>query len=89
MLEATEMVDKAIVMGLPSPDGSGDLIAALVVTEPSRVESAELREWCRGRLAPHKLPKAILITREMPLTSRGKVDRKRVSKLLLDYLQRA
>ena len=89
VLEATEMVDKAIVMGLPSPDGSGDLIAALVVTEPSRVQTAELRDRCRDRLAPHKVPRAILITREMPLTSRGKVDRKRASKLLLDYLQKA
>ena len=88
VLEATEMVDKAIVMGLPSPDGSGDLIAALVVTEPSRVQTAELRDRCRDRLAPHKVPRAILITREMPLTSRGKVDRKRASELLLDYLQR-
>jgi acyl-coenzyme A synthetase/AMP-(fatty) acid ligase len=31
--------------------------------------------WCRGHLAPHKVPRSVIFVPEMPRTERGKLDR--------------
>ncbi|MBZ0089465.1 MAG: hypothetical protein K8H90_03695, partial [Thermoanaerobaculia bacterium] len=35
----------------------------------------EVAEWCRARLADHKVPRSIVLVSHLPRTDRGKLDR--------------
>jgi O-succinylbenzoic acid--CoA ligase len=55
----------------------GEAVRALVVTrEP--VGEAELREHCRARLAPFKVPKSVVFAQSLPRTASGKLQRGRL-----------
>ncbi|MFJ6084533.1 amino acid adenylation domain-containing protein [Streptomyces sp. NPDC092369] len=57
----------------------GAQLAATVAAED--VTEDELREWARTVLPPHMVPARIVVVRELPLTSNGKLDRRTVAQL--------
>ena len=62
---------------VPHPLRPDALAAAVASDRPG----GELREQLAGRLAPWKIPARILARPELPLTERGKTDRRAVTKL--------
>jgi len=56
------------------------MIKAYVVLRNGERASAEtvddLKRFCREKLAPHKIPKAIEFMDELPKTGQGKIDRR-------------
>jgi acyl-coenzyme A synthetase/AMP-(fatty) acid ligase len=59
--------------------GPGDAdSAALVAAQPDADLSAELRGFCRERLAGFKVPKAIEFAPELPRTVSGKLLRRQL-----------
>jgi fatty-acyl-CoA synthase len=65
---------EAAVVGVPDPYW-GEVPKAFVALKPGQVVSeAELRDFCRGRLAGFKIPKAVAFG-ELPKTSTGKVQK--------------
>jgi o-succinylbenzoate---CoA ligase len=77
VLEAHPDVLEAAVLARSDPEW-GEAVTAIVVTRPdSAVESDELRIHCSGVLAPYKVPKRIVLTREpLARTSSGKLLRR-------------
>jgi acyl-CoA synthetase (AMP-forming)/AMP-acid ligase II len=65
------------VVGRPSPQLGEEVVAVVVVR--AAVTSDELIAHCRRRLSAYKLPAEILFVSELPRTSFGKPDRKRLS----------
>ncbi|MDH6219090.1 amino acid adenylation domain-containing protein [Streptomyces pseudovenezuelae] len=57
----------------------GVQLAATVAAED--VAEDDLREWARTVLPPHMVPARIVVVRELPLTSNGKLDRRAVAQL--------
>lgn len=53
------------------PRGDGGTITALMV-----------RQFCAERLAPHKIPRAVIFIDAIPLTARGKTDREALAALI-------
>jgi fatty-acyl-CoA synthase len=52
----------------------GEVPLAFVVAKPNQsLTSAEIVEFCRGRLAPFKVPKEVVFLEALPRTSSGKV----------------
>jgi acyl-CoA synthetase (AMP-forming)/AMP-acid ligase II len=51
----------------------GEQIAA-VVAGHADLSRSEIRQFCAGRLPPHKIPRVIVLVPELPLTARGKTD---------------
>lgn len=51
------------------------LVACVVVEGGSIMSALAVRRFCAARLAPHKIPRAIIFVDEIPLTARGKTDR--------------
>ena len=65
-------VADAAVVGLPGPDGS-ETVAAAVVPRPGRTpEPDQLRAHCREHLAGYKTPRRIRVVPELPRSMIGK-----------------
>ncbi|HVW70272.1 MAG TPA: AMP-binding protein, partial [Steroidobacteraceae bacterium] len=61
-------------------DRSGQAVAVFVVPRPGhRVSIEELRQYCRERLAPYKVPKHIEFRDTLPKSNVGKVLRRKLS----------
>ena len=74
VLEEIPGVRAAHVAGLPDAH-RGELIAAAVAVDPAAgLTVPAIIAACRSRLAPHKVPRRIVLVDELPLTSRGKID---------------
>lgn len=68
-------VQEAVVLGVPMPERSGEMLRAVIACQPGRISVEEVLAWCRQRLAPHKVPRSVILVPEMPRTPRGKLDR--------------
>jgi acyl-coenzyme A synthetase/AMP-(fatty) acid ligase len=87
-LEEIQGVHSAVVAGLPDPH-RGQLVAALVATEPGASLTVHaVLAACRARLAPHKVPRRVVIVDELPISDRGKLRKDAVMALLSGQAQR-
>ncbi len=73
-------VASAAVLAVPDADGTDREIAAVVVVrEGASIEAAELIRHCAGRLPKYMVPSFVRFEADLPKTSTGKVDRKRLA----------
>lgn len=56
-------------------------LRVVVACDPGRLTPAQVLDWCRERLAEHKVPRGVVLVDEIPRTSRGKVDREAIRAL--------
>ena len=73
-------VADAAVHSREDPDWQQAVIATVVPADGVDVDEAELRAFCRERLAPHKVPKDFSFVAEIPRNSHGKVLRAALSR---------
>jgi O-succinylbenzoic acid--CoA ligase len=76
-LLAHPAVADAAVAGRPDPEWGEAIVAFVVLREPAG--PGELRGWCRERLAPHKVPKAVHPVAALPRSATGKLLRERLA----------
>jgi long-chain acyl-CoA synthetase len=68
---------EAVVVGVPHPVRGDDTVKAFIVPKPGEQPTIEeLREFCKERLAPYKVPREIDFRAELPKTLVGKVLRR-------------
>jgi acyl-CoA synthetase (AMP-forming)/AMP-acid ligase II len=80
VLAAQPEVEEAYVVGLPDRD-RGQLVAAAVVPrEHASVDPDELRARVKRELSAYKVPRHLVVLRreDLPMTSSGKVDKRRL-----------
>ena len=66
-------VADAAVAGVPD-DRLGEVPWAFIVLEHgAKLESEELREWCRPRMAAYKVPAGVTFVEELPRNEIGKL----------------
>ena len=64
-----------------SPAGArGEVVAAAVVASPD-VTREQVREFCRARLSPHKVPRIVKLIDAIPIDDRGKIRRSALAEL--------
>ena len=68
-------VAEAVVFGVADDDWGERLVAAVVPWPDADIDGAALRTVLAERLAPAKVPKAVLVVDELPRTPLGKVRR--------------
>ncbi len=81
-LRQHEAVREVAVIGLPDADW-GEAVTAVVVLE-GETSSAALRVFAKNLLSAYKVPKTIVFADDLPLTTYGKVDKKRLRQELTD-----
>ncbi|MBY6154378.1 AMP-binding protein [Vannielia litorea] len=70
-----DAVSEVQVIGVPDAD-LGEEICAFVVPAPgAEADPAALQDFCRARMARHKMPKYIVPIAALPLTANGKVQK--------------
>lgn len=67
-----EIVDAA-VFGVPD-DRFGEAVCAWIKVR-GHVDGEAVREWCRSRIAHHKIPAQVVIVETFPMTVTGKVQK--------------
>jgi len=72
-------VAEAVAFGAPHPAWGEEVAAAVVLREDARETEADLLAYCRERLADFKRPKQIYLTRTIPRTATGKIQRRLVA----------
>ena len=68
-------VREAVVLGVRAAGSEKEIVRAVIAREPGRLSYEEVSAWCRKHLAPHKVPRSIVLVDAIPRTERGKVDR--------------
>ncbi len=66
-------VAEAAAIGVPSELGEEEILVVVVPREPGGVAPRELIEWCRGRLAPMKVPRFVALAESLPHTPSHRV----------------
>jgi long-chain acyl-CoA synthetase len=75
VLKAMPGIVDASVVGADDPRRGEQIVACVVAERQGSLSALAVRRHCAARLAPHKVPRAIVFVDEMPVTARGKVDR--------------
>ena len=83
-LEAHPDVVAAAVVGLPRSSGGEEVAAAVVLRDGAELDATALRDFCRTRLTPYKVPKRITAVDDLPRSLIGKVLRRQVRERMLD-----
>lgn len=80
-------VGDAGVVGIEDPDWGEAVVALVVLESPTDASpaAAELRDWCRARLAPHEVPKQIVAVPALPRNAAGKLVRRDLTSLLASH----
>jgi acyl-CoA synthetase (AMP-forming)/AMP-acid ligase II len=68
-------VDEVVVLGVPVPGRSAERLRAVIACAPGQLSVDQVLAWSRERLAPHKVPRSVILVPELPRTPRGKLDR--------------
>jgi acyl-CoA synthetase (AMP-forming)/AMP-acid ligase II len=77
-IAALDGVAEVAVLGVPDARW-GEAVSAAVVRRPgSEVSEEDVRRACASRLAGYKKPRRVVFLPELPQTSTGKPDRKRL-----------
>jgi malonyl-CoA/methylmalonyl-CoA synthetase len=77
-------IAEAVVVGLPDESDLGEVVAVLVLPKPGHSLTPEdVREFCRGRLAPYKSPRRVFIRDSIPRNAMGKVNKKELIQTLV------
>jgi acyl-CoA synthetase (AMP-forming)/AMP-acid ligase II len=74
------LVNEVAVVGQPSNE-MGEEVAAFIIAK-STVTERELVDFCRGHLAPYKIPRSIYFVEDMPKNSLGKILKSELMKRL-------
>lgn len=63
------------VIGCPDEEWGEQVIAVVVPNTGLSIDSAEITNFCRGKLASYKVPRRVIVTNELPRNALGKVQK--------------
>lgn len=77
------------VAGIASPKYGEEVGAFIILKEGEKVTEDEVRMFCRGNIARHKIPKYIFFVDSFPLTGSGKIQKFKLKDIGLELLKDA
>ena len=74
-LEQHPLIHRAGVVGAPGGLGGEAVWAYLELYPGAKLTSKEVLDFCRGQIAPYKIPEQVQFVERLPVTVTGKVQR--------------
>ena len=74
------------IVGAPDQRMGEELCAWTVLARDERCDEQELRDFCQGRIAHHKIPRYIRFVDSFPLTISGKVQKYLIRERMIEEL---
>lgn len=75
------------VAGIPSPKYGEEVAAYIILHEGQTMTSEVVKDFCRGQIARHKIPRYVFFIDEYPLTGSGKIQKFKLKELGLQQLE--
>jgi fatty-acyl-CoA synthase len=75
------------VAGIPSEKYGEEVGAFIILYEDAKPTPEDVREFCRGKIARHKIPKYVLFVDAYPLTGSGKIQKFKLKETGLQLLK--
>lgn len=76
-------VDAAAAIGIPEPDGDEVIVAYIKKDESSDLSEKAVKAFLKKNLANYKLPKHVYFVEELPLTTIGKVLKRKLKEMVI------
>lgn len=76
------------VAGIPSQKYGEEVGAFIILQEGSNLQSEDIKDFCRGKIARHKIPKYIFFIDSFPLTGSGKIQKFKLKNAGLELLKK-
>jgi fatty-acyl-CoA synthase len=83
-----EGVKDVQVAGIPSEKYGEEVGAFIILKEDATMDEETVREFCRGKIARHKIPKYVFFVEQYPLTGSGKIQKFKLKDLGLEELKK-
>ncbi|MDR1724528.1 MAG: AMP-binding protein [Tannerella sp.] len=75
------------VAAVPSPKYGEEVGAFIIPKEGSALTDEIVKDFCRGKIARHKIPKYVFFIDEFPMTGSGKIQKFKLKDLSLELLK--
>ncbi len=63
------------VAGVPSRKYGEEVGAFIILKKDAEIAAEDVRDYCRGQIAWHKIPKYVAFVKEFPMTASGKIQK--------------
>jgi fatty-acyl-CoA synthase len=74
-LHGHEAISQVAVAGVPDERYGEEIAAWVIVREGFSITEAELRDYCKGKIAHYKVPRYVSFVDELPMTVTGKIQK--------------
>lgn len=75
------------VAAVPSRKYGEEVGAFIILKDGETLEEADVKDFCKGKISRHKIPKYVFFIKEFPLTGSGKIQKYKLKDLGLSLLQ--
>ena len=82
-----EAIKDVQVAGIPSEKYGEEVGAFVILRENTTLSPEDIKDFCRGQIARHKIPKYILFVDSFPLTGSGKIQKFKLKDIGLQMLK--
>ncbi|MBS4173126.1 AMP-binding protein [Bacillus sp. FJAT-49736] len=75
------------VVGIPDETYGEEVMAWIIPKEGTQITAQEIREYCRGKISKHKIPRFIEFTESYPMTASGKIQKFKLREMATGAVQ--
>jgi fatty-acyl-CoA synthase len=77
------------VAGVPSRKYGEEVGAFIILKEGANLAPEDVRDFCRGKIAWHKIPKYVAFVQEYPMTASGKIQKYKLREMAAEMFPEA
>jgi fatty-acyl-CoA synthase len=74
------------VVGIPDAVYGEEVMAWIILKEGKEATSEEIKEFCKGKISRHKIPRYVNFTDSYPMTASGKIQKFRLKEQALTLI---
>ncbi|MDR2146789.1 MAG: AMP-binding protein [Tannerella sp.] len=86
-LSRLEGVKDVQVVAVPSEKYGEEVCAFVILKDGAILTEDVIKDYCRGKIARHKIPEYIFFVDEFPMTESGKIQKFRLKELIVRFLE--